>query len=478
MGCATSKPPPASSTGNSSNPQVLKPSMDAVLRAASSEPGERQKTKQRERIVYAKGFSEGLHFEKIPKKIEELKSICTIFDACYVFSNLSQEQKEDLGAYMKRVDLVEGDKVENCHSLFYGIDYGSFEFKNEEEKSSGESRSHTSKEPFFGEMSLMFNSERSGQTHAICISDFGRLWAIDRDTFRQVIASSDLQSRDEKRNAVTSIKLLKDALNDEQLNRLIEAVHMLRFPIGHQIVRKGDVGEVCYFIKQGTVLCSKIGENQLGQVELSTGSYFGERALLRDEPRAADVHAVTDVIAMALNRKEFDELLGPLRSVMDSNMKERVVEGLPILKELSPRLRQEVIADFELESFEQGEYIVTLGDVNVDKFYVVRAGVVTVLDGDKRTIATLKEGNWFGEMAFSLLHPLFVTTYLQFCSQKQIGLLSPSMYSVSDACVLLIVVWDLLLLKSCDVKFFDPEKKLVLLNYIHLTSFIDLEYQM
>jgi cGMP-dependent protein kinase len=91
--------------------------------------------------------------------------------------------------------------------------------------------------------------------------------------------------------------LLKDNLSDEQLNRLIECVHLFRFPMGNQIVRKGEVGEVCYFIKQGSVLCSKIGENQLGQVELGQGTYFGERALIRDEPRAADVHALSDAVS-------------------------------------------------------------------------------------------------------------------------------------------------------------------------------------
>ena len=43
---------------------------------------------------------------------------------------------------------------------------------------------------------------------------------------------------------------------------------------------------------------------------LGEGTYFGERALLRDEPRAASIQAVTKVDTLFISREEFEGLLG------------------------------------------------------------------------------------------------------------------------------------------------------------------------
>ena len=162
-------------------------------------------------------------------------------------------------------------------------------------------------------------------------------------------------------------------------------------------MRKGEKGEVCYFIKEGVVRCSKIGETEMGRTDLVAGAYFGERALLKDEPRTADVTALTDVVLMALDRNSFTELLGPLRNVMDSNMKGRVMDSLPIIQQLPKSIREIVMSKFVVKSFEEGEEIVRQGEIG-DSFFVVREGGVVVLENNKE-LARLKQGDWFGEMS-------------------------------------------------------------------------------
>ncbi len=46
----------------------------------------------------------------------------------------------------------------------------------------------------------------------------------------------------------------------------------------------------------------------------ATGDYFGERALLKDEPRAADCVARTSATCVALKKSDFETIVGPLQA--------------------------------------------------------------------------------------------------------------------------------------------------------------------
>lgn len=50
-----------------------------------------------------------------------------------------------------------------------------------------------------------------------------------------------------------------------------------------------------------------------------SGDYFGELALLKDQPRAATVTAVSEVVLAVLNRASFKRLLGPVEDLMRRN---------------------------------------------------------------------------------------------------------------------------------------------------------------
>ncbi len=49
---------------------------------------------------------------------------------------------------------------------------------------------------------------------------------------------------------------------------------------------------------------------------LFKADFFGERALLSNEPRGATVAAVQDTVCLSLDRDTFVEILGPLDAVM------------------------------------------------------------------------------------------------------------------------------------------------------------------
>ena len=52
----------------------------------------------------------------------------------------------------------------------------------------------------------------------------------------------------------------------------------------------------------------------------TTGDYFGERALLKNEPRAANVIAKTDCLVVSVDRHSFKRLMGPLDTILRRRM--------------------------------------------------------------------------------------------------------------------------------------------------------------
>ena len=55
-------------------------------------------------------------------------------------------------------------------------------------------------------------------------------------------------------------------------------------------------------------------------MDYAPGAYFGELALLRGDPRAANVIAGSDCKLIELDRKGFKRLLGPLDKILQRNM--------------------------------------------------------------------------------------------------------------------------------------------------------------
>ena len=53
--------------------------------------------------------------------------------------------------------------------------------------------------------------------------------------------------------------------------------------------------------------------------DFKTSDYFGELALLRDQPRAANIIATSDCVLASIDRKSFKRLLGPLEDILKRN---------------------------------------------------------------------------------------------------------------------------------------------------------------
>ena len=80
------------------------------------------------------------------------------------------------------------------------------------------------------------------------------------------------------------------------------------YPPGSVIFRKGERGDTLFLIRQGKVhatLEKSSGSRQVN--ELGKADFFGDRALLRDEPRSATVTAVDTVETYTVGRELYQE---------------------------------------------------------------------------------------------------------------------------------------------------------------------------
>jgi CRP-like cAMP-binding protein len=145
---------------------------------------------------------------------------------------------------------------------------------------------------------------------------------------------------------VTPVEVLRRvpllaALGDAELEAFAPFLRERRYPRGSMVLAQGDSGESLYLIAAGqvkVVLIHEDGREVILSV-LGEGAFFGEMALLDQEPRSAHVVAMTDSMLLQLRRDDFQ---ARLRSGPDV--------AIALLRELSRRLRRadETIASLML----------------------------------------------------------------------------------------------------------------------------------
>ena len=62
------------------------------------------------------------------------------------------------------------------------------------------------------------------------------------------------------------------------------------------------------------------GNEEIEVLQVEEGGYFGEIALLTDQPRKANVYAVSDCKLLSTDRATFKRVMGPLTDILSRNM--------------------------------------------------------------------------------------------------------------------------------------------------------------
>jgi cAMP-dependent protein kinase regulator len=234
----------------------------------------------------------------------------------FLFRSLEEKQVNDLiNAFFKRmvepdeVLIVQGDDGDN----FYVIESGDYDIYVNKQKVGTYAGSGS-----FGELALMYNMPRAA---TIISKDGGKVWALDRSTFKRIVVKTAFERRKLYENLLENMPLFK-TLNGYQRMSIADALYSKSFKKDDVIIKQGDTANCMYFLEEGTVRFYRKQNEETKEVKIcNKGDYFGELALLTKKPRAATAIANgNDVKCAVLDVDAFERLLGPCLDIMKNNM--------------------------------------------------------------------------------------------------------------------------------------------------------------
>jgi len=162
----------------------------------------------------------------------------------------------------------------------------------------------------FGELALLYNCPRAASVVARekCV-----LWKLDRDTFNHIVKDAAAQKRTKYESFLAKVPLL-GSMDAYERSQVADALARETFADGAQVVQENDPGDKFFIIEDGEAFAEKEGVGKV--MDYKAGDYFGELALLRNQPRAATVKAKGALTCLTLPRTAFKRLLGPLDSLL------------------------------------------------------------------------------------------------------------------------------------------------------------------
>jgi len=118
---------------------------------------------------------------------------------------------------------------------------------------------------------------------------------------------------------LTKVELFS-TMEPYERSKLCDAFKKLTFKAGEMIIKEGDSGNDLCLLQEGSAYATKTFDKKTETVmEYKVGDYFGERALIKNEPRAANVIAKTDCIVVTMDRHSVKRLLGPIEVMLKRN---------------------------------------------------------------------------------------------------------------------------------------------------------------
>eukprot|EP00929_Paragymnodinium_shiwhaense_P065165 TRINITY_DN326_c0_g1_i3.p1 TRINITY_DN326_c0_g1~~TRINITY_DN326_c0_g1_i3.p1 ORF type:complete len:1910 (+),score=270.45 TRINITY_DN326_c0_g1_i3:135-5864(+) len=147
----------------------------------------------------------------------------------------------------------------------------------------------------------------SAQATTVMVSQPSKVYSVTR----AVVDDAKIEARARRLGFVMEVlreRGIWPKIGSDEQWKLAKGLQRQEFRKGDQIVREGAAGGFFYVLMSGSVAAYR-GKQFIRQQ--SAGDYFGELALLYEQPRTASIVAAEDCVCAALDRDNFLRLLAP-----------------------------------------------------------------------------------------------------------------------------------------------------------------------
>jgi len=251
-----------------------------------------------------------------PKSAEQLDRLSATLMKSFLFSELEKADMDLILLAMKEQNFNAGTKVINegdDGDYLFVIEKGTLDcVKN----IGGEDKvvKVVSAGDVFGELALLYNCPRAANVLAkeSCVC-----WQLDRETFNHIVKDAAVKRRNKYDAFLKSITLIS-SLDAYDRSQIADALKAETLSAGQKVITQGEPGDKFYIIEEGTLYATKDGSRVM---DYKAGDYFGELALLKNQPRAASVIVESaSAKVLSMTRLSFNKMLGPLADLLQKNV--------------------------------------------------------------------------------------------------------------------------------------------------------------
>ncbi|XP_009473045.1 PREDICTED: cGMP-dependent protein kinase 2 isoform X1 [Nipponia nippon] len=229
----------------------------------------------------------------------------------------------------------------------------------------------------FGELAILYNCTRTASVKAITNV---KTWALDREVFQNIMRVTAQTRQEQYRNFLRSVSLLKN-LPEDKLTKIMDCLEVEYYDKGDYVIREGEEGNTFFIIAKGKVIVTQSTADHLQPQlikNLHKGDYFGEKALISDDVRSANVIADEyNVECLVIDRETFNQTVGTYEELQTylegyvANLawadEKRHAKGRSFCGQLTKEVSLEMIelkekvAQFPPSPFQNLEVVTTLG---------------------------------------------------------------------------------------------------------------------
>mmetsp|Transcript_50817 Transcript_50817/g.91323 ORF Transcript_50817/g.91323 Transcript_50817/m.91323 type:complete len:411 (-) Transcript_50817:178-1410(-) len=256
-------------------------------------------------------------FQKTPEQTEKLRGI---LNASFMFSALDAKEMDVVLLAVEEKQFEPGSRIikqGDDGDCLYIIEEGSPECKI---LIDGEEKVVKKCVPgdVFGELALLYNSPRAASVDA---TDKCTVWRLDQHSFNHIVKEAASKRTSLYEDFLKKVRIFF-SLDDYQRSQISDALKPATFKKDDYITKQGENGDNFYILEEGSLVALKSDEGgeEKEVMQYGVGDYFGELAMLKDQPRAASVKVTSDKAkVLCMQRKAFKHMLGPLQDILQKN---------------------------------------------------------------------------------------------------------------------------------------------------------------